>query len=148
VRQLPEAQRAEVTNSLRFLADRAFRNGHVEQSRELNHVLACLLDTADAWNNWALLCRDTKRYEDSLTGYRRALEKEPDSPQLLNDMAVVLQYHVPTAANLDAARAMYQRAIAEADKVLADPQAPAAARERAGKAKQDAVLNLKEFGGK
>jgi tetratricopeptide (TPR) repeat protein len=148
VRQLPDAQREEVSASLRFLADRAFHSGHIEHSRELNHVLACLLDTADAWNNWALLCRDTKRYEDSLTGYRRALQKEPDSPQLLNDTAVILHYHLPGAENRQTARTMYQRAIAEADKVLANERADAAARERAGKAKQDALLNLQELGAK
>lgn len=145
IRALPEAQRAEVTGMVRHLADRAYAAERVGHSRDLNHVLASLLDTADAWNNWALLCRDTGRPQDSLLGYRRALEKEPDSPQLLNDTAVILHYHVGDAAALQEARAMYQRAIAEADRVLADPAAEPVLQQLAARARSDAQANLKEL---
>jgi tetratricopeptide (TPR) repeat protein len=148
VRVLPEAPREEVTALVRYLADRAFGGGRIERSRDLNHVLACLQDTADAWNNWALLCRETRRFEDSLEGYRRALEKEPDSPQLLNDTAVILHYHVGTDAAREQARGMYRRAIAEAGRVQADRLASAEQKARAARARSDAEANLKELGGR
>ncbi len=147
VRGLPDEARAEVTDLLRSLADRAYAEGRVPRSRDLNHVLANLTDTADAWSNWALLCRDTKQFGDSLQGYRRALEKEPDSPQLLNDMAVVLHYHMGDADSRAQARTMYQRAVAEADRIAADPAVHAVLKRRSAQARSDALANLKELDG-
>lgn len=142
VRVQPGDQRGEVGAILQFLADRAYGKGELAASRDLNHVIACLADSADAWNNHAFLCRETGEFDAALASYQHALEKEPDSPQLLNDTAVVLQYHLPTPANLDRARGMYQRAIQLADKELANSQLPEARRQRTRTAKSDAQLNL------
>jgi tetratricopeptide (TPR) repeat protein len=145
VRGLQGETRGQVAAIVQFLADRAYQKGRIEHSRDLNHVLAYLLDSADAWNNRALLCRDTGRYQDALDAYRRALEKEPDSPQLLNDCAVILQHHVPTPERLLEARGMYDRAIAIADKELAKPSLPPELRQRIEKARDDARKNLAEL---
>lgn len=146
VRALPGDARGEIAAIVRFLADRAYAGQRIDRSRDLNHVLALLLDTADAWNNRAFLCRETGKFEDALDAYQRALEKEPDSPQLLNDAAVILHYHLPNPERLARARTMYEAALALADKVLADPQATGPARERAAQAKQDAAANLAALG--
>lgn len=142
VRALPGELRGEVGAVLQFLADRAHAQKRTETSRDLNHVLACLKDSADAWNNHAFLCRETGRFDDALSSYQHALEKEPDSPQLLNDTAVILQYHLKSPENLQKARGMYQRVVTLADKQLGDARVTGAARERAAQARADARNNL------
>ncbi|MBX3461729.1 MAG: tetratricopeptide repeat protein [Planctomycetes bacterium] len=143
VRGLPGDTRGEVGAIVQFLADRAFRAGDIAASRDLNHVIACLADSADAWNNHAFLCRETGQFEAALASYLHAQEKEPDSPQLLNDTAVVLHYHLPpTPANRAKAAGLYERAIQLADKLLANAQVQGVARDRARQAKADATANL------
>ena len=142
VRSLVGDRRAEVGAIVQFLADRAYAQQRVPASRDLNHVIACLKDSADAWNNHAFLCRETGRFDDALGSYLHAQEKEPGSPQLLNDTAVILQYHLPSAENLRKARQMLERAVQLADQQLADAQTPAARRELITKAKADARANL------
>ncbi len=145
LRALPPEQRSEVAGIVQFLADRAFGAQRVDRSRDLNHVTACLLDSADAWNNYAFLCRETSRFDDAYAGYEHAIEKEPDSPQLWNDAAVILQYHLPSPANHDKAREMYRHAIELADHTLTDGGSTELARDRAKKARDDAQKNLAEF---
>jgi tetratricopeptide (TPR) repeat protein len=142
LRTLVGDQRAELAAAVQYLADRAYQQGRVPQSRDLNHVLACYKDSADAWNNHAFLCRETGRFDDAVSSYQHALEKEPDSPQLWNDAAVILQYHLPNPANLAKARSMYEKALQLAARQLADTRIVGAARERAQKAQQDARANL------
>jgi Tfp pilus assembly protein PilF len=142
LRALVGDQRVELAAAVQYLADRAFQQGRVPHSRDLNHVLACYKDSADAWNNHAFLCRETGRFDDAVSSYQHALEKEPDSPQLCNDLGVVLQYHLPTAGNLAKARSMYDKALQLAARQLADPRVVGPARERAQKAQQDATANL------
>lgn len=146
IRALPPEQRAETGQLVQFLGDRAYKLGRIDASRDLNHVVACLRDSADAWNNHAFLCRETGRFGDSLGSYQHALEKEPLSAQLHNDMAVVLHHHLATADNLRRARVLYERAIELADAVLADARADARAREQAQKARSDAQQNLADLG--
>ncbi|MBL8724100.1 MAG: tetratricopeptide repeat protein [Planctomycetes bacterium] len=145
VQKLAEAPRVEATALLQYLADRAYRGGRLPAARDLLHTVAVLLDTADAWNNCALACRDTGQFERALDAYRAALAQEPESPQLLNDYAVVLHRHVANEANLARARGLYERAIALADLQLKDPALPAAVRARTEQARQDARQNLADL---
>jgi tetratricopeptide (TPR) repeat protein len=145
VRALPGDKRGEVGAIVGFLADRAYACKRVENSRDLNHVVACLKDSADAWNNHAFLCRETGRFPDAWSSYQNALLKEPDSPQLLNDAAVILQYHMTSPENLKKARGMYERAVQLAGKLLADVNTTGALRERIEQAKADATSNLAEL---
>ncbi len=142
LRTLDVERRGEARAILQFLADRAFQQGRKPASRDVNHVIACLADSADAWNNHAFLCRETGRFDDAWSSYQHALEKEPESPQLWNDAAVILQYHLPSAENLAKAKEMYGRAIAFAAKVARDPAATPAQRDAATKAASDARANL------
>ena len=69
---------------MRHLGDRAWDQGRRDQSRDLNHVIACLQDSADAWNNYAFLCRVAYRYYyPSNTflsfGFRVALFADPSA---------------------------------------------------------------------
>ncbi len=142
VRALVGDRRGEVGAIVRFLADRAFAAGRREASRDLNHVIACLADSADAWNNHAFLCRETGRFDDALSSYQHALEKEPDSPQLLNDCGVILQYHLPSPEHRQKARGLYERALRLADQQLASGGLAEVVRERVQKARADAKANL------
>ena len=129
-------------------AGRAVRGWGIERignSRDLNHVTACLKDSADAWNNHAFLCRETQQYQRAYESYQHAIEKEPASPQLWNDAAVVLHYHQPTEANLLKAQKMYRKAIDLATKVLADRDASEATRQYAQEAQANARANLLEI---
>ena len=127
---------------VRFLGDRAYQQQRIENSRDLNHVTACLKDSADAWNNHAFLCRETGTYQRAFTSYQYAIQREPDSPQLWNDAGVVLHYHLASPENLDRARAMYEQALTLAAALQADPAATEQQRAMAAKAAENARLNI------
>lgn len=128
------------------LAAKEYEAGHIPASRDLNQVIAYARNTADDWNNWAFLCRETRAFADSLLGYERALAVEPDSPQLLNDCAVILQYHLSNPDNLARAREMYERAIGLAEKQLAAGGLSPAKEQLVATALRDAKNNLAAMG--
>lgn len=142
LRSLPSTQRVQIAAMIRFLGDRAYQAGRIDASRDLNHVTACLQDSADAWNNHAFLCRETGRFERAYASYQHAIEREPESAQLWNDAAVVLQYHLPSNEHLDKARSMYERAIELAQATLARDDATAEQRRFADEAIANARQNL------
>jgi tetratricopeptide (TPR) repeat protein len=136
----------EITQEiLVYLAAKSNRERNLGRSRALNHVLALVRDTADDWNNYAFLCRETGRFEESFAGYTRALEHAPEDPALINDCALILQYHLHR--DLDQAAKMYDRALKAAQKILRDPQASSDDRSRARQAISDASGNLKKLRG-
>lgn len=145
LRGLPTDQRVQIAAMVQYLGDRAYQQKRIPNSRDLNHVTACLKDSADAWNNHAFLCRETGKFARAFTSYQYAIQKEPDSPQLWNDGGVVLQYHLATPENLKKARTMYEKAIELAGKVLADPKATAQQKGFAKEAVKNARLNLAEL---
>lgn len=147
IRNLVGDQRGAVGAIVEFLANRAYAQKHIDASRDLNHVIACLKDSADAWNNHAFLCRETGRFQDALDSYHHALEKEPDSPQLLNDTGVVLHYHLPSPDNKQKARALYERALQLADKRLGASNLASDARAELLKVKSNAQQNLAALDG-
>lgn len=59
-------------------------------------------------------------YEQSLAAYERALEIEPDNPNFMNDLAVVLHYNLNR--DLERALALYDRAREAAQKLMDDPE--------------------------
>ncbi|MCA8963560.1 MAG: hypothetical protein KDC48_01665, partial [Planctomycetes bacterium] len=145
LREQPPEPRAQIASMIQWLGDRAYQQQHIEHSRDLNHVIACLKDSADAWNNHAFLCRETGRFEQALTSYQYAIDREPESPQLWNDAAVILQYHLANPENLAKARSMYAKALELAAKVERDAGASPAQRDRAAGATKDARANLAEL---
>jgi len=142
LRGLETQQRVQVAAMVQYLGDRAYQQERIENSRDLNHVTACLKDSADAWNNHAFLCRETGAFERALTSYQYAIQREPDSPQLWNDGGVVLHYHLASPENLKKARDMYEQALTLAAAVRADVNATAAQRTAAAQAAENARLNL------
>ncbi|MBI4879332.1 MAG: hypothetical protein HY812_06685 [Planctomycetes bacterium] len=127
---------------IRSLADNAYRAGDLQAARDLFRLSAETLETsADDWNNYAFFCRETGRYEESYAAYLRALDIDGGNPNLLNDAALILHYHL--RRDLEHAAELYQRAIEEGKRVLADPAADSFARENAATAVQDAGNNLR-----
>lgn len=135
----------QTTAVLRGMAQQAWDGQRMKECRELNRVLAYASNTVDDWNNYALLCRDTGKYQESFDAYEHALKLE-QSPQLYNDAAVILQYHLSTAENLDIARGYYERAIAMAEAMLARDDLPKDVRERTQIALRDANMNSRRLG--
>jgi len=122
------------------LASAAVAEGRTADARDLSLLLATLRGRAMDWNNYAFLCRETGRYEDAWQSYLRALSKAPDNPRILNDAALILQYHLHR--NLKLARKLYLKAIASARKILADKNAKPADKSEAASALRDARSNL------
>lgn len=145
LRTLPD--RKQTLTILVFLAARAFKGGRLEESGAINHVVALAKDSSEAWNNYAFVCRERGKYAESLEAYERALELEPESPQLLNDAAVVLHYHLTTRENVARAKAMYERAVEFAERLLGDAELPAEERVTVEQALKDAHANLAKLGG-
>lgn len=139
------ADRAQVLPIMTFLAARAFKAKRLGESCALNHVLALVQDTAEAWNNYAFACREIGRFEASLAAYENALAKEPDSPQLLNDTAVILQYHLVSPENRSRAKGMYERAVQLAQQQIQSGTLKGAELDLVKQALQDARGNLSKF---
>jgi len=136
------ANKDEIISILEFLVQQSHDNQRLANCLAISHVLAKLLDTDRHWNNYAFLCRQSGRFEESLSAYQNALSIAPNSPQLLNDTAVILHYHLPTDDNLELARSYYERAIIEADRVQQDEAATNDAKATARQARIDASNNL------
>jgi tetratricopeptide (TPR) repeat protein len=124
------------------MAATAYGKGRLADSRDLNLVIAYARQTADAWNNYAFLCRETGRFEQSLGAYEEALRIEPESPQLLNDAAVILQYHIRSEDAVQRARGYYQDAIRLAEAQLRAGGLDEATTDRTRTALRDARANL------
>jgi tetratricopeptide (TPR) repeat protein len=114
------------------------------------------------WNNLGLFLRDEgerlefKAYTDKLPApppevlddlytrayraYRKALELNPDDPQLINDTAVMLDFHLDI--DQDQVEPMYRQAIARAEALLAEEGLEAFDRERFETTLKDATENL------
>jgi tetratricopeptide (TPR) repeat protein len=150
----PTADTVALSRAVGPLLDRWKRS----EARDLLEVL-CDADPEDAdlWNNYAFLCRETagsyrsagKRfdpavlYERAYAAYERALAIDDTSPRLLNDTALILQYHLHR--DLDRARELYERAVELADEALAGTLDPITAREMRS-ARTDARSNLSRLG--
>jgi tetratricopeptide (TPR) repeat protein len=132
---------------LRIMAKKSFEAENFEESRDLNQVMAFASQSAADWNNYAFLCRKTGKFEDAYLGYQMALSAEPNSPQLMNDAAVILQHDLKGEENLAEARQLYEKAIELAEKMLADGGLSAEEKARTEKALSDAKLNLAEMDG-
>jgi hypothetical protein len=79
-------------------------------------------------------------YERSYAAYQRALALTPDDPQILNDTALMLQYHL--RRDLEQAEAMYRRSIELSEQRLAASDLSAEERARFEQTRSDALSNL------
>ncbi len=111
----------------------AVQQGRIEVAREvLRPLLSVNPANSDIWNNFGLLCRDTgvaaersgdtdaadELYATSYAAYEKSLGFDPENPQIMNDTALVMQYHLKT--NMARAKQLYRQAIVNAEKLIDD----------------------------
>jgi Tfp pilus assembly protein PilF len=80
-------------------------------------------------------------YARSYRAYQRALELNPADPQLINDTALMLAYHLD--GDLAEVEGRYRRALALVDATLASPDLSAEDRARFEQTRKDIGINLK-----
>lgn len=130
-----------IAGGLQFLADRALQQKATADARELLALAWVLLpEDETVCNDFAFLCRETGQHDRSWEAYARLIELAPEQPRYLNDAALILQDYLKRDQAL--ARSLYQRAIACADALLADPHVPQTTKEMALSARTDAANNL------
>jgi tetratricopeptide (TPR) repeat protein len=120
-------------------------------------------DQVRHWNNLGLFLRDegerleleayknktpapdaallAELYGRSFEAYRRALELTPEDPQVINDTALMLHYHLD--GDVAEVEATYRRALALLEARLAESDLPAEDRARFEQTKSDIGVNLK-----
>ena len=89
------------------------------------------------------MARESGKYEESEKAYRHALEIQPTSGQLMNDLGVILHFHKRTPEAWQEAEKLYLKADKAAQRVLDDANASAADRRTAQTTKRDANSNLR-----
>lgn len=114
-----------------------------EARAALAAIVAAKPQSADPWNNYAFVCRETQKYEESYDAYVQALSFDPESPRLNNDAGVILHYYLHRET--DKAQAYYEKAVELADAALAQKDLDEAARADLQLAKDDAIGNLKKL---
>ncbi len=130
-----------VAVSLAWAVEPLVTGQRAELARDvLASILASRPKNADVWNNYGLLCRDTRQYENSYMAYSKAVELDPGNPRFLNDAAVLLHYYLHR--DYDKATDLYEQAIESADTLLADEGLDAATRADLAEARKDAANNL------
>ena len=130
-----------VSGGLQYLAGAALKKKGGDEARELLGIAWLLQpDEPGVCNDYAFLCRETGKHQESWDAYARLIELQPENPSYLNDAALILQDYLKKDFAL--ARAIYERAIAAADVLLGDPLAPQASRDDAATAKTNATNNL------
>lgn len=120
-------------------------------------------DQARHWNNLGLFLRDEGErleveayknktpepdaalladlYGRSFEAYQKALALTPEDPQVINDTALMLHYHLD--GDLSEVEATYRRALALLEERLAQPELTAEDRARFEQTKSDIGVNLK-----
>ncbi|MGQ0554033.1 MAG: hypothetical protein ACT4PU_12545 [Planctomycetota bacterium] len=109
----------------------------------LKAICAAEPRSADVYNNYALLCRDARLYEDSYRAYEQALALSPEDPRLLNDTALVLHYYLHR--DYERAAELYELAVEKADEQLKNKDLTAAAKADLELARKDAAGNLQKL---
>jgi len=133
---------SKVLPGLSNIAYKLVNNLRVDDARKVNHQILKVIDNNHSlYNNYAFLCRETRRYEESYKAYEKALELNPTNPSYLNDAALILHYHLHR--DLDKAAEMYSLAIVEAKKIINDKQPNTFELQEAKVALRDATNNLR-----
>ncbi len=136
-----DSERESVIATISFLSNHIYNDGDQKGARDLlEGLLLVKKDSAVHFNNYAFLCRETRKYEDAYAAYSKAVELDPQNPRYLNDTALILHYHL--RRDLDRAKVLYERAIKEARKIVNDAKAGTREKDDAREALRDATNNL------
>ncbi|MBI3846308.1 MAG: tetratricopeptide repeat protein [Planctomycetes bacterium] len=80
----------------------------------LRDLTAAVPENGAIWSDLGLVLRDSKKYEESLAAYQKAVSLLPEDPQILNDCAVILDYHLNRK---DEAMVLYTKAVEHAENI-------------------------------
>jgi tetratricopeptide (TPR) repeat protein len=106
----------------------------------LSAIVAAEPTNAVIWDNYAVMCQQTARYEDAVAAYEHLLTFEYTDPRVYNDLGAVLQFDLER--DLDRANELYQTCIDKAREELAAGEVEPARREHLQLAMSVAEDNL------
>jgi len=92
------------------------------------------------WDQYAVICTETSRFEDAIMAYEKAIEIDPQNPRTYSDLGAIYQHSLQREP--DKSRELYEKCIAIADGQLAMVDLDASIRQRATDAKGIAQGNL------
>ncbi len=95
------------------------------------------------WHNYAVMCEDTRRFEDALKAYERSIELSPDEARYYNDLGSLL--HRQLNRDLDRAKELYETCIEKADQQLVAVNLPPERRAELTQARNFAQGGLDEL---
>ncbi len=105
-----------VATNLETAAFRVASRGDYSRAKKVYHaILESNPKNAAIWNNYALMCRDTRDYDESYRAYAAAVAIDDSDPRTLNDTALVLHYHLDRR---DEAKVLYEKAVTTAEEQL------------------------------
>lgn len=106
-------------------------------------IVAAEPTDADVWDNYAVICQETSRYDDAVMAYEKELLLTPENPRVYNDLGAIYQHFL--RRDNDKAKELYEKCIALADEQLAMIDLPPAAKEHAAEAKRIAQDNMRSL---
>jgi len=109
----------------------------------LKWAVGTVPDFADAWNNLAFFLRESGHAEEARDAYARALQLQPNDPQVMNDYAVIFHYYLKE--RLDYAEELYGKAAERAQAMLDNGEVTEENRQRIQIALRDAKNNLRKL---
>jgi tetratricopeptide (TPR) repeat protein len=106
-------------------------------------IVAAEPQDAGVWDNYAVLCQETSRYDDAVSAYEHRLKIDDTDPRTYNDLGAIYQYFLQR--DMDKAKELYDQCIDLADKQLAMIDAEPALKQNAAEAKRIAQDNLNQL---
>ncbi|RKY22371.1 MAG: hypothetical protein DRQ55_01025 [Planctomycetota bacterium] len=110
----------------------------------LEAIVAAEPRNTKVWDNYAVLCQETSRFDDAVKAYEQRLAISDDDPRTYNDLGALYQYFLPRDA--DKAKGLYEQCISLADRQLAMLDASPDVKENAAQAKGIAQDNMRALG--
>ncbi len=111
----------------------------------LKAIVAAQPSAPIVWNNYAVMCENTSRFEDAATAYEKAIELDPTDPRPYNDLGKVLA--IDLKRDQERAKTLFAKCIEIAEKGLADEETPDDRRQYLAQARDVAQQNMSGGGG-
>ena len=95
------------------------------------------------WDNYAVICQETARYDDAVTAYEHKIQLAPDDPRTYNDLGAIYQHFL--RRDTDKAKTLYEKCIDMANQQLAMLDLDPALKQNASEAKGFAEDNMRQL---
>jgi tetratricopeptide (TPR) repeat protein len=132
---------AEVATELHWSIDPYMNRNDPGTARTvLASIVAADPESTVVWNDYAITCQLTGRFDDAVEAYERLLQIDDSDPRVHNDLAAILQFDLER--DLDRAKQLFEKCIAMADEQLKDPELTPEWRDHLEEARSIAQGNL------